>query len=205
MTKWPSAKHFTSWLWLGSRQQDLRGQAALLAHSTIFESSGVTVAFGGHYRRTYLPPRSARSTVASQRGWERLRRSPLRLASWPCCSTTPCAMACSTPTRAPRTMRNVIANASSPICVGVRSRWGLFSKRWRPREFLRKVAGLLGFRSKTGRIADGSPGTRLAGRHRAGVPGTGGVASDLVPSSKADSRAPAAPSNARPGTVCGRA
>ena len=51
------------------------------------------------------------------------------LGNWRCCSTTPCAMAWSTPIRAPRTMRNGIANASLPTCAGVLSRWGLFSRR----------------------------------------------------------------------------
>ena len=40
-----------------------------------------------------------------------------------------------------------------------------------------------------------------AGRRGAGVPSAGGVAGNLLPSSEADSRAPAAPSNARPGAV----
>ena len=44
-------------------------------------------------------------------------------------------------------------------------------------------------------------GLGIAGRGSAGVPGTGCVTSHVLPSSEVDSRAPAAPSNARPGAV----
>ena len=57
-----------------------------------------------------------------------------------------------------------------------------------------KVAGLVCFNSP----AHGAPERR--GR-RAGVPGAGRVAGDLLPSPEVNSRAPAAPSNARPGAV----
>ena len=54
------------------------------------------------------------------------------------------------------------------------------------------------------RIADGGALARIAGRRGAGVPGAGRVTGDLLPPSEDGSRAPAAPSHARPGPVRGR-
>ena len=51
------------------------------------------------------------------------------------------------------------------------------------------------------RAPDGGPTACGAGRCGAGLPGAGRVAGDLPPSSEVNSRAPAAPSNARPGAV----
>ena len=64
-----------------------------------------------------------------------------------------------------------------------------------------KVAGLLGFNLSDGRIADGGPRARLTGRCGPSVPSAGRVTGHLLPSSQGHSRAPAAPSNARPGAV----
>ena len=64
-----------------------------------------------------------------------------------------------------------------------------------------KVAGLVCFNSPANHS---TPERRLGGgadRRRAGVPGAGRVAGDLLPSPEVNSRAPAAPSNARPGAV----
>ena len=140
MTKWPSSKHFTSWLCLapGNKISGARCSPRALDDPQIERP---------HCCAWRPPPwgartrRSGRFTVALQRGSARPRRSRRLLGNWRCCSTTPCAMAWSTPIRGPRTMRNGIANASLPTCAGVRSRWGLLSRRWRPREFLRKLPG----------------------------------------------------------------
>ena len=59
--------------------------------------------------------------------------------------------------------------------------------------------------SKTGRTADGGKVPGPAGRHRAGVPGAGRVAIDLLSSCEARSRATAAPPHACPGTEPDRA
>ena len=65
-----------------------------------------------------------------------------------------------------------------------------------------KVAGLLGFGLEHGNaLLDGRPAARIAGRRGAGVPSAGGATGFLLPSSEARSRAPAAPSYARPGPV----
>ena len=48
-------------------------------------------------------------------------------------------------------MRNAIDNASLRTCVGAPSRWGSSYKRRGRKEFLRKVAGLLGFNLKDGK------------------------------------------------------
>ena len=64
-----------------------------------------------------------------------------------------------------------------------------------------KVVGLLGLNSNTERALDRGPTACGAGRRGAGLPSTGRVTGDLLPSSEVNSRAPAAPSNARPGAV----
>ena len=64
-----------------------------------------------------------------------------------------------------------------------------------------KVAGLLGLNLERGTAPDGRPTACDAGRRRAGVPSAGRVAGDLLPSPEVNSRAPAAPSNARPGAM----
>ena len=50
-------------------------------------------------------------------------------------------------------------------------------------------------------LLDRGPTACGAGRRGAGLPSTGRVTGDLLPSSEVNSRAPAAPSNARPGAV----
>ena len=79
MTKWPSAKHFTSWLLLGPGQQDLRRQGALLSHSSILESSGsllrlaattvgrTDTALGAFYRRLAARVGKAKAITATAR------------------------------------------------------------------------------------------------------------------------------------------
>ena len=64
-----------------------------------------------------------------------------------------------------------------------------------------KVAGLLGLNLEHERALDRGPTACGAGRRGAGLPSTGRVTGELLPSSEVNSRAPAAPSNARPGAV----
>ena len=58
-----------------------------------------------------------------------------------------------------------------------------------------------GIEPRTRNALDRGPTACGAGRRGAGLPSTGRVTGDLLPSSEVNSRAPAAPSNARPGAV----
>ena len=90
-------------------------------------------------------------------------------------------------------------------CARSRRKWLAWStsctprtRSWTCRE---KLPGCWDRTSNTERALDGGPTACGAGRHGAGLPSTGRVTGDLLPSSEVNSRAPAAPSNARPGAV----
>jgi transposase len=141
MTRWPSAKHFASWLALspgnkvsGGKVLSSRTRRSSSRAAAALRRSAVTVgrtdtALGAFYRR-----------LAGRIG--KPKPSPPPPVRSPCSSTTRCATAWGTRTRGRTTTRSAIASACSPISVVELSPWAISSSRWKPsqQEFLRKAA-----------------------------------------------------------------
>ena len=116
MSRWPTAKHFTSWLALAPRNKVSGGKVL----SSTTRRSANRAAVGLRLARSPwgrpIPP-WVPSIVVSGRGPARPRPSPPPHANSRSCSTTRCAMAWSTPTPGRRTMKRDIASGRSPTYV----------------------------------------------------------------------------------------
>ena len=144
MTKWPSAKHFTSWLCLAraTRSPGARCSPLALVDPRI-ERLRCCVwrppPWGARTRLSGVLPSPCSAGRQSQGDHRRL------LGNWRCLFYNAMLYGMQYADPGARTMRNGITKrVGCQPAPCVRSRWGLFSRRWRPREFLRKVAGLLG-------------------------------------------------------------
>ena len=138
MTRWPTVKHFTSWLTFAPGNKISGGK--VLSSRTRRSSNRATallrivaVTWAGQ-----APP-SAHSTVDSRRESARPRQSLPQRGRSPYSSTTHCDTERRTKILGPTTTRSASADAPSTICAAVPARWdstsSLRSLRWR--EFLR--------------------------------------------------------------------
>ena len=149
MSKWPAAKHFTSWLslapgnkvssgrLLSSKTRRSTNRAAALLRIAAVNIGRTQTALGAFYRRLAARTGKAKAVTATARKLAILFYNALRFG-----------MAYADP--APRTMNSATGSACSTTSAGVRSRWDF---RWSPMrhpmdEFLRKkerylVAGAL--------------------------------------------------------------
>ncbi|WP_202905146.1 transposase [Paraburkholderia mimosarum] len=138
MSRWPTVKHFTSWLCLAPGNKISGGK--ILSSKTRRSSSKAAVALrlaATTVGRTDTVAFTGACRLASARP----RPSQLPLAKLPCCSTTRCATEWTTSIPAPPTVRSATDSVFSATSHAGRTQWAMSCNRKRvdAREFLRKA------------------------------------------------------------------
>ena len=144
MSRWPTVKHFTSWLTLAPGQQDIRREGAEYQNPTLHQSRGQNSApCGGQCGPDAdgargLLPTAGRTRGQSQSGHGHGSQARGALLQYLA------GMAWPIKTRGLRTTKSSIDAVSSKACADAPKSWDTNS--WRPprwKEFLRKATALL--------------------------------------------------------------